>query len=61
MAYKLPTAEEKSNYVEEKFDEIAKKYALSTKTVINAGNAGTATALVDLDPLAISIGFGWRF
>ncbi len=26
MAYKLPTVEEKSNYVEEKFDEIAKKY-----------------------------------
>ena len=43
------------------FNVDIKKYALSTKTVINAGNAGTATALVDLDPLAISIGFGWRF
>lgn len=26
MAYTLPSAEEKSNYVEQKFDEIAKKY-----------------------------------
>ena len=38
-----------------------KKYTLSTDTVIDAGAAGIATASVDLDPLAISIGYGWRF
>ena len=38
-----------------------KKYTLSTDTVINARAAGIATASVDLDPLAISIGYGWRF
>jgi outer membrane protein W len=29
--------------------------------VVDAGAAGIATAAVDLDPLAISIGYGWRF
>ena len=29
--------------------------------VVDAGAAGIATADVDLDPLAISIGYGWRF
>ena len=38
-----------------------KKYKLSTDTVIDAGPAGIATASVDLDPLAVSIGYGWRF
>ena len=38
-----------------------KKYTLSTDTVVDAGDAGIATASVDLDPLAISIGYGWRF
>jgi len=38
-----------------------KKYALSTDVVVDAGPAGVATADVDLDPLAISIGYGWRF
>ena len=38
-----------------------KKYTLSTDTEIDAGAAGIATASVDLDPLAISIGYGWRF
>ena len=38
-----------------------KKYALSTDVVVDAGPAGIATADVDLDPLAISIGYGWRF
>ena len=38
-----------------------KKYTLSTDTVIDARAAGIATASVDLDPLAISIGYGWRF
>ncbi len=38
-----------------------KKYDLPTDVVINAGAPGTATAGVDLDPLAISIGYGWRF
>ena len=38
-----------------------KKYDLPTDVVIDAGAAGTATAGVDLDPLAISIGYGWRF
>ena len=31
------------------------------KRVMDAGAAGIATADVDLDPLAISIGYGWRF
>ena len=38
-----------------------KKYDLSTDVVVDAGAAGIATADVDLDPLAISIGYGWRF
>ncbi len=38
-----------------------KKYTLSTDTVIDAGAAGIATVSVDLDPLAISIVYGWRF
>lgn len=38
-----------------------KKYDLATDVVIDAGAAGIATADVDLDPLAISIGYGWRF
>jgi len=38
-----------------------KKYLLSTDVVVDAGPAGVATADVDLDPLAISIGYGWRF
>ena len=38
-----------------------KKYILSTDVVVDAGPAGVATADVDLDPLAISIGYGWRF
>ncbi len=35
-----------------------KKYDLPTDVNINSG---VATADVDLDPLAISIGYGWRF
>ena len=35
-----------------------KKYDLPTDVNINNG---VATADVDLDPLAISIGYGWRF
>ncbi len=38
-----------------------KKYSLSTDVFVDAGDAGTATAKVDLDPLALSIGYGWRF
>ena len=43
------------------FNVDLKKYKLSTDTVIDAGDAGIATASVDLDPLALSVGFGWRF
>ncbi|MFT5186961.1 MAG: outer membrane protein, partial [Porticoccaceae bacterium] len=43
------------------FNVDLKKYKLSTDTVIDAGDAGIATASVDLDPLAISVGFGWKF
>lgn len=43
------------------FNVDLKKYKLSTDTVIDAGDAGIATASVDLDPLAMSIGFGWKF
>ena len=38
-----------------------KKYWLSTKTTIDAGLAEPVTASVDLDPIAISIGYGWVF
>jgi len=38
-----------------------KKFKINTSNVIDAGAAGIATADVDLDPLAISIGYGWRF
>lgn len=38
-----------------------KKFKLSTSNVVDAGAAGIATADVDLDPVAISIGYGWRF
>ena len=38
-----------------------KKYSLSTDVFVDAGAAGTATAKVDIDPLAVSIGYGWRF
>ena len=38
-----------------------KKFKINTSNVIDAGVAGIATADVDLDPLAISIGYGWRF
>ncbi|MAI05742.1 MAG: hypothetical protein CBC47_01005 [Alphaproteobacteria bacterium TMED87] len=38
-----------------------KKFKINTSNVIDAGAAGIATADIDLDPLAISIGYGWRF
>ena len=38
-----------------------KKYILSTDVTVDAGAAGIATADVDLDPIAISIGYGWLF
>jgi outer membrane protein len=38
-----------------------KKYVLSTDVTVDAGAAGIATADVDLDPIAISIGYGWLF
>ena len=38
-----------------------KKYWLSTKTTIDAGLAEPVTASVDLDPISISIGYGWVF
>ena len=40
------------------FNVDIKKYDLPTDVNINSG---VATADVDLDPLAISIGYGWRF
>ena len=43
------------------FNVDIKKYKLSTNAVIDAGDSGLATASVDLDPLAISVGFGWKF
>jgi len=38
-----------------------KKYWLSTKTTIDAGLPEPVTASVDLNPIAISIGYGWVF
>ena len=53
----MPRVINENNY----FNIDIKKYKLSTDTVIDAGPAGIATASVDLDPLAVSIGYGWRF
>lgn len=39
----------------------AKKYRLSTNVKVDAGVNGSALADVDLDPLVVSVGFGWRF
>ena len=53
----------RNNFTQNIFKEFIdiKKYDLSTDVVVDAGAAGIATADVDLDPLAISIGYGWRF
>ena len=47
----------KNNY----FNIDIKKYAISTDVVIDAGSAGTADAAVDINPLAVSVGYGWVF
>ena len=38
-----------------------KKYAISADVIIDAGPAGTADAAVDINPLAVSVGYGWIF
>ena len=38
-----------------------KKYRLSTNVKVDAGVNGSALADVDLDPLVVSVGFGWKF
>lgn len=43
------------------FNLDVKKYSISTDVFVDAGVAGTAEASVDLDPLGVSLGFGWVF
>ena len=47
--------------IKQKLNNTTIKFKINTSNVIDAGAAGIATADIDLDPLAISIGYGWRF